>query len=83
VTNIINDEVEEEDILESNDKEESYKVPETTYPKNTMMDLEEEEEEEGTKPTTWRLEMGSNDVNNTPKEIGSPQYVQHRDRQYC
>jgi hypothetical protein len=27
--------------------------------------------------------MGSNDVNNTPREIGFPQYVQHKDRRYC
>jgi hypothetical protein len=72
--------VEEEDILELDDKEES-KVPKTTYLEDTMMDLEEEKE--GTKPTTPRLEMGSNDVNSTPKEIGSPQYVQHIDGQYC
>lgn len=32
VTNTINNEVEEEDILESDDKEEN-KVPKTTYPK--------------------------------------------------
>ncbi len=72
--------MEEEDILELDDKEES-KVPKTTYLEDTMMDLEEEKE--GTKPTTPRLEMGSNDVNSTPKEIGSPQYVQHIDGQYC
>jgi hypothetical protein len=27
--------------------------------------------------------MGSNDVNSTPREIGSPRYVQHIDGQYC
>jgi hypothetical protein len=42
VTNTINNEVEEEDILELDEKEES-KVPKTTYLENTMMDLEEEE----------------------------------------
>ncbi len=71
--------MEEENILESDD-EEKNKVLETTYLEDTMMDLKEEEE--GTKPTTPRLEMGSNDVNSTPREIGSPQYVQHRDGRY-
>jgi hypothetical protein len=80
VTNTINSEVEEEEILELDDEEES-KVLETTYSKDTMMDWEEEKE--GTEPTTPRLKMGSNDVNSTPKEIGSPQYVQHIDGQYC
>lgn len=79
LTNTINNEVEEENILESDD-EEKNKVLETTYLEDTMMDLKEEEE--GTKPTTPRLEMGSNDVNSTPREIGSPQYVQHRDGRY-
>jgi hypothetical protein len=31
---------------------------------------------------TPRIETGYNDVSNTPKEIGSTQYVQHKDRWY-
>ncbi len=39
------------------------------------------EEEEGSKLATPRTKIGSNDVNNTPKEVGSTQYVQHNERQ--
>ncbi len=38
------------------------------------MDEEEEEEE----PTTPRLKMGSNDVNNTPKDIGSTHSMRYK-----
>jgi hypothetical protein len=37
------------------------------------------EEEEGPKLTTPRIEMGSNDVNNTPI-IGSTQYVCRKEK---
>jgi hypothetical protein len=30
---------------------------------------------------TPRTKIGSNDVNNTPKEVGFAQYVWHKDRQ--
>jgi hypothetical protein len=39
-------------------------------------------EEESSKPTTLRIETGSNDVSSTPREIGFAQYVHHRDKQY-
>jgi hypothetical protein len=38
--------------------------------------------EEGTKPATPRTETASNDVNNTPREFDSTQYVQHKNKQY-
>jgi hypothetical protein len=64
VANTINNEVDVEDILGLNDKEES-EVHETTYSENTMMNLEEEHK--ATKPTTLRSQMGSNNVNNTSR----------------
>jgi hypothetical protein len=76
--NIISIKVKEEDfatrfdggMTELDDEEESI-VPKTPCPKNAMTD----EEKEGTKLTTPRTEMGSNDASNTPREIGSSQYV--------
>jgi hypothetical protein len=38
------------------------------------------EEEENPKLVTLKIEMGSNDVSNTPREVGSTQYVHHRER---
>jgi hypothetical protein len=55
------------------DDEEKNMMLKTTCLENTMMDSKKEKE--GTKLTTPRLEMGSNDVNNTPKKIGSTYYV--------
>jgi hypothetical protein len=76
--NIISNGVEEEDfatrfdggMMESDDEEENT-VPKTPCPKNAMMD----EEKEGTKLITPRTKMGSNDNSNTPRKIGSTQYV--------
>jgi len=51
-------------------------VPKTPCPKDAMMD----EEEEGMELVTPRTKTGSNDANNTPKEIGFAKYVQHKDR---
>jgi hypothetical protein len=34
-----------------------------------------DEEEEGLESATPRTKIGSNDVNNTPKEVGFAQYV--------
>ncbi len=48
----------------SDDKEES-KVPDTTYSKDTMTNSEEEYKT--TKLIARRSQMGSNNVNNTPK----------------
>ncbi len=42
-------------------------VPKTMCPKDVVMD----EEEDGTEPTTTRIEIGCNDVNSTHKKIGS------------
>jgi hypothetical protein len=42
--------------------------------KESIKELDEEEEE----LVTPRLEMGSNDVNNTPREISYAQSIQHR-----
>jgi len=60
------------------DEEEESKVPKTTYPKDTIMDSKEEEE--NIELMTPRSKMGSNDVNNTPVEIGSTLYIQHKDK---
>jgi hypothetical protein len=46
-------------------------VPKTMCPKDVVMD----EEEDGTEPTTTRIEIGCNDVNSTHKKIGSTSYV--------
>jgi hypothetical protein len=67
MANTITNEVDVQDIPRSNDKEES-KLLETTYLEDIRMDLEEEHKV--IKPTTPRSQMGSNDVNNTPKEYG-------------
>jgi hypothetical protein len=64
VANIITNEVNAKDIRSSNDKEEN-KVPDTTYSKDTMTDSEEEYKT--TKSIARRSQMGSNNVNNTPK----------------
>jgi len=85
--NIISNKVEKEDsttclkgkMIELDDIKES-KMLETTCPKDTIMDLREEEE--NIKMMTPRLETGSNDVNNTPIKIGSILYVQHKYKQY-
>ncbi len=84
VANIVNIKVEEEDILGLDDEEES-EGPKTTHPRDTTINpLKEKEEfatprskmdEEEEEPLTLSLEMGSNDVNNTPREISSTQFV--------
>ncbi len=51
-------------------------MPETPCPKDAVTN----EEEEGTKPTTLKTKMNYNDANNTPREIGSTQYVLHKDK---
>ncbi len=72
--NIVSNEVDEEDILGLDDKEESEVL------KDITKDLEEEKE--ATNSTTPRSKMGSNDMNNTPKENGYAQYVQHKNKWY-
>jgi V8-like Glu-specific endopeptidase len=62
------------------DDEEESKVLEITYPKDTIMDSKEEEE--NIELMTSRLEIGSNDVNNTPTKNGSTLYIQHKDKRY-
>jgi len=77
VANIVSSEVDEEDILGLDDKEKNKVL------KDTTKDLEKEEE--ATKSATPRLEMGSNDMNNTSKENGYVQFVQfvqHKDERY-
>ncbi len=68
--NIVSNEVDEEDIIGLDEKEESEVL------KDITKDLEEEKE--ATNSTTPRSKMGSNDMNNTPKENGYAQYVQHK-----
>jgi hypothetical protein len=53
-------------------KPQSHKAPKKTWLN---------EEEESPKPTP-RTETSSNDVNNTPREVGFTQYVHHRERRY-
>jgi len=72
----INNKVKEEDFatcldgkMVKLDDEEKNTMLKTTCLENTMMDFEKEKE--GMKLTTPRLEMGSNDVNNTLRKIGS------------
>ncbi len=67
VANIITNEVDIKEVPRLDDKEES-KVPKTTYLEDIRMDSEEEHK--ATKPTTPRSQMGSNNVNNTPKKYG-------------
>jgi hypothetical protein len=64
VANIITNEVNAKDIPSLDDEEES-KVLNTTYSKNTMTNSEEEYKT--TKSIAQRSQMGSNNVNNTPK----------------
>jgi hypothetical protein len=64
VANIITNEMNAKDNPSSDDKEES-KVPDTTYSKDTMTNSEEEYKT--TKLIARRSQMGSNNVNNTPK----------------
>jgi hypothetical protein len=73
VANTFNNEVEKENILGPDEKEES-KGPKITHPRDMMIDSYKEEE----KSTTPWLEMGSNDVNITPREIGFAHSVQHK-----
>ncbi len=68
VANTITNEVDIKDILGSGEEEES-EVLDTTYPEDTRTDSKEGHET--IKPTTPRSQMGSNDMNNTPKEYGS------------
>ncbi len=84
--NIITNKVEEDEdsttcanvgTMESDDKEESM-MPEPQSPKENMTN----EEEENPKSTTPRTKIGSNDVNSTPKKVGSKQYVYHKERQF-
>ncbi len=87
VANIVNNEVEEKNILGSDDKEES-EGPETTHPRDTTVDSNEEKEEPATprskmdeeveESTTPRSKMGSNNVNNTKRKIGFTHYIRHR-----
>jgi hypothetical protein len=84
---IVNNEMEKENILRPNDKEES-KGLKITHPRDTTIDSNEEEEKpmtprlvmdkEAKEPTTLRSKMGSNHVNNTPKEIGCVHFVRHK-----
>jgi hypothetical protein len=79
VANIVNNEMEKKNIPRLDDKEES-KGLEITYPRDTMIDSNEEKEnlstprskmdKEKEKLMIPRLEMGSNDVNNALREIG-------------
>ncbi len=62
-------------MTESGDKEESI-VPKRPCLEGVLMD----KEKEGIELVTPRIETCYNDVSNTPREIGSTQYVQHRDR---
>ncbi len=78
MANTINNEVDTKDISGSDDEDES-EVPKTTYPKDTMTDSKDQE---ATKVTTLRLQMGSNDVNNTPREYGSAQSIWHKYKWY-
>jgi hypothetical protein len=55
------------------DEKEEIKVLKTTYLEDTKTNSKEEHKT--TKLTTPRSQMGSNDVNNTPKEYGSVQFV--------
>jgi hypothetical protein len=74
--NTINSEVDEEDpttcpngeMMESNDEERNM-VLKTPCLENIMTDSKKE----GTKLTTLKSKMGSNDVTNAPKKIGSTQ----------
>jgi hypothetical protein len=71
-------EVEEEDsrtcanggLLESNEEDENTML-ETQSLKENMID----EEEEGLELVTPRTTISSNDVSNTPKEVGFARYV--------
>jgi hypothetical protein len=72
VANTITNEVNVKDIMGSGEEEEN-EVLDTTYPKNTRTDSEEEHET--IELTTPRSQMGSNNVNNTPKEYGFAQFV--------
>jgi hypothetical protein len=49
-----------------------------TKPKENMIN----EEEAGLELTIPRIETCSNDVTNTPRKVGSIQYVYHREKQY-
>jgi hypothetical protein len=72
--NTITSKVKEEDsiawayvgMIELNDKDKSMML-ETTIPKDTQMD----EEEEGTEPSTPRIETSYNDADNTCRKVGS------------
>jgi len=80
--NTITSEVEEEDsttcanveMMELDDKEDST-MPKPQSPKENMTN-----EEEKSPKLTPRTKTGSDDVSNTPKEVGSTQYVHHRER---
>jgi hypothetical protein len=72
--NITINEVEEEDSracvdggLTKSDEEDKSTIPKTQSLEENMTN----EEEEGSKLATPRTKIGSNDVNNTPKEVGS------------
>ncbi len=58
------------------DDENKNMIPKITMPKYAMID----DEEEGTKLATPKIEMGYNDVSNRCKEVGFAQYVHHRER---
>jgi hypothetical protein len=73
VANTFNSEVEEENIIGLNDEEKS-EGPQTTHPRDMTIDSDKKEE----KSTTPWSEMGSNDVNITPREIGSAHSIRHK-----
>ncbi len=77
--------MEEEDSIECV----NAKMTELDNEEKTMMlepwSLEQNmtnEEKEIIKPTTPKTKTGSNDVNNTPKEVNFAQYVHLKERQY-
>ncbi len=84
-TNTITNEVEDEDSIacadarmtKLDDEEESMMPEPWSLEKKMTI-----EEEENPKLVTLKIEMGSNDVSNTPREVGSTQYVHHRERWY-
>jgi hypothetical protein len=101
VANTINNEVEKENISGLNDEEESEGL-ETTHPRDTMTNSDEEEEKsvtprsemdkeveelmtsrfeldkEAKESAIPRSEMGSNNVNSTPRKFGFVHFVRHK-----
>jgi hypothetical protein len=81
--NTITNEVEKEDsttctnvgMMELDDEEKNM-IPKPQSPEKNMT----YEKEESLESATPRIEMGSNDVSNTPKEASFAQYVRHKER---